>query len=49
MVGLVYYPNFEDEELLQEFRQKSFSPKQMPWEPSKIKDFLEVLDRKEYH
>jgi hypothetical protein len=33
------YPNFEEEELFQEFRQKSFSPKQMPWEPSKIKDF----------
>jgi hypothetical protein len=31
-------PNFEEEELFQEIRQKPFSPKQMPWEPSKIKD-----------
>ena len=43
------YPNFEEEELFQEIRQKSFSPKQMPWEPSKIKDFNEVLERNEYH
>ena len=42
-------PNFEEEELFQEIRQKSFSPKQMPWEPSKIKDFNEVLERNEYH
>jgi hypothetical protein len=25
------------------FRQKSFSPKQMPWEPSKLKDLNELL------
>jgi hypothetical protein len=43
------YPNFEEEELFQEIRQKSFSPKQMPWEPSKIKEFNEVLERNEYH
>jgi len=42
------YPNFEEEELFQEIRQKSFSSKQMPWEPSKIKDFNEVLERNEY-
>jgi hypothetical protein len=42
-------PNFEEEELFQEIRQKSFSPKQMPWEPSKIKGFNEVLERNEYH
>jgi hypothetical protein len=28
---------------------KIISPKQMPWEPSKIKDFNEVLERNEYH
>jgi hypothetical protein len=42
-------PNFEEEELFQEIRQKSFSPKLMPWEPSKIKDFNKVLERNEYH
>jgi hypothetical protein len=41
-------PNFEEGELFQEFRQKSFSPKQMPWKPFKINDFHEVLERKEY-
>ena len=41
------YPNFKEGELFQEIRPKSFSPEQMRWEPSKINDFYEVLERKE--
>jgi hypothetical protein len=31
------------------FRQESFSPEQMHWEPSKIKDFDKLLKGLEYY
>jgi hypothetical protein len=34
----------QKESRYREFRQKSFSPKQMCWEPSKIKDFDKLLE-----
>jgi hypothetical protein len=39
------YPNFEKDSCYREFRQKSFSPKQIPWEPWEIKD-IKNLSRK---
>jgi hypothetical protein len=42
--GFVVNQNFAEGELLQGIQAKSFSPKQMPWEPSKIKDFEKLLE-----
>jgi hypothetical protein len=42
---LVFNPNFAEAELLQGIQAKiSFSPKQMPWEPSKINHFDKLLE-----
>jgi hypothetical protein len=38
---------FQKESCYREFREKTYSPKQMPWELSKIKDFDKLLPRKD--